>query len=341
MLDLTDQAWTKDTPLSEQAALDGKVYTVGVGQQAQSLVFYNKDAFAKAGISAPPKDLDELTAAMGKLKAAGYLPLQTAGDYVTGLQLLQLGDPSIATEHPDWYQKVNAKDLSSASPCCPLLERYESWIKNGYVDKNALGLKGRRRADQLPVRQGRHVHHGQLVRPDRGRREAGVRPRRLRGPAEPASRTRATGRHDGRAVHGAQVDRAARPLGEAGAVAGHRPRRRHRASSAQDGNFRKGFTDKLSPLGRAGAGHPRPGAAASRPGRGVRREHAAARASTASGTRRSRASTPARSPKDVAKGVDPGWGRHDTWTGPPWRAPHGRSGQDAVSMVGPAPVLSS
>ena len=101
MLDLTDQAWTKDTPLVEQASLDGKVYTVGVGQQAQSLVFYNKDAFAKAGISAPPKDLDELTADMGKLKSAGYLPLQTAGDYVTGLQLLQLSDPSIATKHPD------------------------------------------------------------------------------------------------------------------------------------------------------------------------------------------------------------------------------------------------
>jgi ABC-type glycerol-3-phosphate transport system substrate-binding protein len=41
MLELTDQAWTKDTPLVEQAALDGKVYTVGVGQQEQSLVYYN------------------------------------------------------------------------------------------------------------------------------------------------------------------------------------------------------------------------------------------------------------------------------------------------------------
>ncbi|TWD75205.1 carbohydrate ABC transporter substrate-binding protein (CUT1 family) [Kribbella amoyensis] len=140
MLELTDQAWTKDTPLAEQAALDGKVYTVGVGQQAQSLVFYNKDAFAKAGITAPPKTLDEMTAAMAKLKAAGYLPLQTAGDYVTGLQLLQLSDPSIASAHPDWYQKVAGKELTVGKTMQPLLERYQSWIKNGYVDKNALGL---------------------------------------------------------------------------------------------------------------------------------------------------------------------------------------------------------
>ncbi|GAB2607396.1 ABC transporter substrate-binding protein [Kribbella endophytica] len=140
MLDLTDQAWTKETPLAEQAALDGKVYTVGVGQQAQSLVYYNKDAFAKAGITAVPKTLDELDAAMAKLKAAGYLPLQTAGDYVTGLQLLQLSDPVIASAHPDWYQKVASKELTVGKTMQPLLERYASWIKNGYVDKNALGL---------------------------------------------------------------------------------------------------------------------------------------------------------------------------------------------------------
>jgi len=140
MLDLTDEAWVKDTPLVEQAALDGRVYTVGVGMQAQSLVYYNKDAFAKAGITEPPKTLDELDAAMAKLKAAGYLPLQTAGDYVTGLQLLQLSDPSIAAAHPDWYQQVQAGKLTVGGTMQPLLERYESWIKNGYVDKNALGL---------------------------------------------------------------------------------------------------------------------------------------------------------------------------------------------------------
>lgn len=140
MLDLTDQEWTKDTPLAQQAALDGKVYTVGVGQQAQSLVYYNKAAFTKAGISAPPKTLDELTAAMEKLKAAGYLPLQTAGDYVTGLQLLQLSNPSIASAYPDWHQKVTAKQVTVGQTMLPLLQRYESWIKNGYVDKNALGL---------------------------------------------------------------------------------------------------------------------------------------------------------------------------------------------------------
>ncbi len=141
MLDLTDEPWTKGTPLVEEASLDGRVYAVGVGEQAQSLVFYNKDAFREAGIDELPRTTGEFTAAMGKLKRAGYLPLQTAGDFTTGLQLLQLTDPSLAQRHPDWYQKVQAGDLTVGETMRPYLKQYKTWIDRGYIDKNALGLK--------------------------------------------------------------------------------------------------------------------------------------------------------------------------------------------------------
>ncbi|WP_328519148.1 ABC transporter substrate-binding protein [Kribbella sp. NBC_00359] len=250
MLDLTDQTWTKDTPLVQQAALDGKVYTVGVGQQAQSLVFYNKDAFTKAGISAPPEDLDELTAAMGKLKAAGYLPLQTAGDYVTGLQLLQLSDPSIATKHPDWFQQVKAKQLTVGQSMLPLLQRYESWIKNGYIDKNALGLKDvTAQTNFLSGKAGMYIMGSWFVRSAESAKpsfDLGV----FAAPTE-----------TGQAYPGPQGVTMAAPymvlkstkqrdlsvklvqwlVTDRGAV---------QSQLAQDGNFRKGFTDKLTPLGR-------------------------------------------------------------------------------------------
>jgi multiple sugar transport system substrate-binding protein/raffinose/stachyose/melibiose transport system substrate-binding protein len=249
MLELTDQAWTKDTPLAEQAALDGKVYTVGVGQQAQSLVFYNKDAFAKAGISAPPKNLDELTAAMGKLKAAGYLPLQTAGDYVTGLQLLQLSDPSIATKHPDWYQQVGSKQLGAGQTMLPLLQRYESWIKNGYVDKNALGLDDvNAQTNFLSGKSAMYIMGSWFVRTADSAKptfdlgvfaaptEAG---QPYPGPqgvtmAAPYMVLKSTKQRDlaVKLVQWLVTDRKA--------VA---------SQLAQDGNFRKGFTDKLTPLG--------------------------------------------------------------------------------------------
>ncbi|GAB2964497.1 ABC transporter substrate-binding protein [Streptomyces pseudoechinosporeus] len=141
MLELTDQPWVKNTPLVEEAALDGKIYTVGVGEQAQSLVFYNKEAFSKAGIDELPKTLDELTEAMGKLKKAGYLPLQTSGEFVTGLQLLQLSVPSLNQRHPDWHADVKAGKRTAGEAMLPYLELYDSWLERGYLDKNALGLK--------------------------------------------------------------------------------------------------------------------------------------------------------------------------------------------------------
>ena len=141
LVDLSGEDWVEDTPLVEQAALDGKIYTVGVGEQAQSLVFYNKDAFAKAGITELPSTLDGMTEAMGKLKAAGYLPLQTAGDFVTGLQLLQLTDPALAADHENWHKDVQTGKTTVGESMLPYLTLYKSWIDQGYIDKNALGLK--------------------------------------------------------------------------------------------------------------------------------------------------------------------------------------------------------
>ncbi|MEV0614314.1 extracellular solute-binding protein [Nonomuraea sp. NPDC050404] len=141
MLDLSDQAWTKDTPLVEEAKLGGKIYSVGVGVQAQSLVFYNKAAFDKAGIKEMPQTFDDFETAMADLKKAGYLPLQTGGDFLTGLQLLQLSNPSRAQTHPTWQQDVKAGKLKAGDSLLPYLERYRGWIDKGWIDKNALGMK--------------------------------------------------------------------------------------------------------------------------------------------------------------------------------------------------------
>ncbi|WP_299538018.1 ABC transporter substrate-binding protein [uncultured Streptomyces sp.] len=140
--DLTDQAWTKDVPLADEYAIDGKRYMVGVGEQIQSLVFYNKAAFAKAGLDAARiKTLDQFTNAMKKLKKAGYTPLQTAGQWVTGSQFSMMADAGVLTENPDWTAERNEGEGSFAdSGYLRYLERYRSWIDSGYLDKSALGL---------------------------------------------------------------------------------------------------------------------------------------------------------------------------------------------------------
>nr|WP_158226921.1 ABC transporter substrate-binding protein [Amycolatopsis vastitatis] len=141
MLDLSDQPWAKDTPLVDEAKVDGKTCSVGVGVQAQNLVFYNKDAFAKAGIAKAPATLDEFETAMGKLKDAGYLPLRTAGgSFVTGTQVTELADATVFGQNPAWYADVLAGKTTPGQSYLPILERYKSWLDKGYLDKNALGL---------------------------------------------------------------------------------------------------------------------------------------------------------------------------------------------------------
>ena len=55
-------------------AVDGKPYGVLLNV-ANWVMFYNKHAFEKAGIAAPPTTWDEFTADCDKLKAAGYTPI--------------------------------------------------------------------------------------------------------------------------------------------------------------------------------------------------------------------------------------------------------------------------
>ncbi|MER5500093.1 MULTISPECIES: extracellular solute-binding protein [unclassified Streptomyces] len=140
--DLSDQPWAADTPLAEQYAIDGKRYVVGVGEQIQSLVFYNKAAFAEAGLDATKiRTIDQFTDAMGKLKSAGYKPLQTSGQWVTGAQFSMMADAGVLTEDPKWTAKRNDGKVSFAdSGYLPYLEHYKEWIDAGHLDKSALGL---------------------------------------------------------------------------------------------------------------------------------------------------------------------------------------------------------
>ncbi|MEV5610038.1 extracellular solute-binding protein [Streptomyces sp. NPDC052225] len=140
--DLTDESWTAKTPLADQYAVDGKRYMVGVGEQIQSLVFYNKAAFKKAGLDTSKiRTMDDFTAAMGELKSSGYKPLQTAGQWVTGGQFSMMADAGVLTADPKWTAKRNDGKVSFAdSGYVDYLKDYKGWIDKGYLDKSALGV---------------------------------------------------------------------------------------------------------------------------------------------------------------------------------------------------------
>ncbi|WP_410771692.1 ABC transporter substrate-binding protein [Fontibacillus sp. BL9] len=77
--DLSDQPWVKDlVPLAaEPMTKDGKVYGMAMNLEGIGYV-YNKDLFAKAGITETPKTITELEDAAKKLQAAGVTPFGNA-----------------------------------------------------------------------------------------------------------------------------------------------------------------------------------------------------------------------------------------------------------------------
>ncbi|GHI97361.1 ABC transporter substrate-binding protein [Streptomyces olivaceus] len=140
LIDLGGEAWAKDTPMFDEYAMGEEHYAVGVGTQTQSLVFYNKSAFEKAGIDEPPTTWDEFTKDLADLKKAGYTPMQTAGDFQTGLQLQQIYHPALNQLHPKWQTAVSDGKLSVGDAYKPAFQLYADWIKAGYVAKSDVGL---------------------------------------------------------------------------------------------------------------------------------------------------------------------------------------------------------
>lgn len=140
LLDLSEHEFATNSPLADLYAIDGKHYMAAVGVQMQSLVFYNKTAFADAGITEPPTTFTELEAAMQKLQDAGWLPLQTGGEWITGLGTQVFGIPSVFGANPEWYQGMRSGELTFADTYGPIVERYAAWLEQGYIAQDALGI---------------------------------------------------------------------------------------------------------------------------------------------------------------------------------------------------------
>ena len=75
------EGWDKflPEPLLNVIRIKGHYYAVPVNIHMQAWIWYSKAAFKKAGIAKEPENIDELFAALDKLKAAGIVPLAHGG----------------------------------------------------------------------------------------------------------------------------------------------------------------------------------------------------------------------------------------------------------------------
>lgn len=75
------EGWDKvlPEPIIKVIKVDGHYYAVPLNIHMQTWIWYSKAAFKKAGIAKEPATMDELFAALDKLKAAGLVPLAHGG----------------------------------------------------------------------------------------------------------------------------------------------------------------------------------------------------------------------------------------------------------------------
>ncbi|MGO4382335.1 ABC transporter substrate-binding protein [Pseudoduganella sp. RAF53_2] len=75
------QDWdrTLPEPIAHVIKVDGHYYALPLDIHMQTWIWYSKAAFKKAGITKEPATMDELFAALDKLKAAGLIPLAHGG----------------------------------------------------------------------------------------------------------------------------------------------------------------------------------------------------------------------------------------------------------------------
>lgn len=141
LVDLSEYDWATNGPLAEQYTIDGSTYMAGIGIQLQSLWFYNKDAFEEAGIDELPTSLDEMEQALEDLHQAGWVPIQTAGDWSSSHALQALALPNVIAESPDWFAQMSAGEVTFSDTYGFAVHRYADWIANDYVNDDALGVQ--------------------------------------------------------------------------------------------------------------------------------------------------------------------------------------------------------
>ena len=127
--------------MSPALLVGGKLYTLGTMLQPLSLIYYNKDAFTKAGITQPPTTVAELTADMAALKTSGTVPVTTAGDSLAYIQWNSFTSADVFGQDPHWFTDRRAGTVHYAEGTTSSGPRPSpTGSRMGYFPKGAAGL---------------------------------------------------------------------------------------------------------------------------------------------------------------------------------------------------------
>jgi len=125
------------------SAYNGKLYSFASSIQPQSIMFYNKKLWAASGLTENdiPKTWDEYNAVCSKIKAAGYTPLATGGEWVPIVFWDYIIGPELTKQYPDLWTDIYAGDMKWNTPeVVEILEFMDGLVKNEYVIEGALSI---------------------------------------------------------------------------------------------------------------------------------------------------------------------------------------------------------
>lgn len=96
------------------------------------LLYYNKDAFKKAGVSAPPATWEEFEAIAPKLKAAGYVALaQSHSPWIFSENFHSRHNIQLASAN-NGYDSTDAKIMYNNEHMIMHWKKVKSWLDDGY-----------------------------------------------------------------------------------------------------------------------------------------------------------------------------------------------------------------
>jgi raffinose/stachyose/melibiose transport system substrate-binding protein len=132
-----------DSTVTDSLKIDSKLFYVPVSRNVLGVI-YNKKAFSDSGITATPKNLDEFTADMKKIRGKGITPIAFGAKDSWATQII----PFIA-----FSQYIDGKDATIRQNLATGKKKYadiktdlvktlsvqDGWNKDGYFQKDCLG----------------------------------------------------------------------------------------------------------------------------------------------------------------------------------------------------------
>ncbi|MFE2728578.1 ABC transporter substrate-binding protein [Kitasatospora sp. NPDC059327] len=139
--------WT-DPELAEFVAphshpIGGRIYQLPYNTQPIPLVYYNKAAFAEAGVTAPPNTYQELLDASAKLKATGITPFVVGGGgkdtWADMYPLIGAVATDTYRQTPDWLARKAAGKARFTDPAfTKAVTKVADLARKGYLDPAGL-----------------------------------------------------------------------------------------------------------------------------------------------------------------------------------------------------------